>query len=74
MTSASIDDKSKVSLFAVICTLPFIIGGVAWLTEIDYKASHAQAEVVELKSLTIDIRLRQIRMEQMVEDLTKKKE
>lgn len=69
-----IDDRTKISLFAVICTLPFMVCAVAWLTSVDAKATQARDEIVGLRALSIDIRERQIRMEQMVKDLTDNKE
>lgn len=69
MTS-TIDDKTRISLFAVICSLPFLVGGIIWLTSIDAKATQARDDIQGLKPLTIDIRERQIRLEQMIQDLT----
>lgn len=77
---ATIDDKTRIPLFAVLCALPFLIGGVAWLTSVDAKASQAaekasqaREEIAGIRALSIDIRERQIRMEQMVQDLTDKR-
>ena len=77
---ANIDDKTKISLFAVVCAVPFLVGAAVWMTEVDARASQtaekatqAQVELVGLKALSIDIRERQIRMEQMVQDLTDNK-
>ena len=76
----NITDKTKISLFAAVCALPFALGAAIWMTEVDARASQAaekatqaQIELVGLKALSIDIRERQIRMEQMVQDLTDNK-
>ena len=37
----SIDAKTSVPLFAVVSLLPFLIGGIVWLTNIDAKASES---------------------------------
>jgi hypothetical protein len=66
---SNIDDKTRISLFAVVAVVPFLIGGVAWLTSIDAKATQARDELQGLRPLAIDIRERQIRLEQMVTDL-----
>lgn len=68
---AIIDDKTKVPLFAVFCSLPFIVGVVLWISSIDAKASQARDDLAGLKPLVVDIRESQIRLEQMVQDLTK---
>jgi hypothetical protein len=67
-----IDEKTRVSFFAVCCALPFVIGAIMWLTNVDAKATQARDEVMGLRALTIDIRERQVRMEQMVQDLTQR--
>lgn len=76
----NITDKTKISLFAAMCSMPFVIGAAIWMTEVDARASQAaekamqaQFELVGLKALAVDIRERQIRMEQMVQDLTDKR-
>jgi hypothetical protein len=68
---SNIDEKTKIPLFAVLGSVPVVIGAVLWLTSIDAKATQAHEEMVGLKALTIDIRERQIRMEQMFKDYTK---
>lgn len=63
----SIDDKTKIPLFAVICSLPFLVGAIVWLTAIAAKADSAQEEIQGLKSLVLDIRERVIRIESGIE-------
>ena len=67
--SNNINDKTNVPLFAVICAVPFFLGGVLWLATIDAKATQARDDLTGIKPLTIDIRERQIKLEQMVQDL-----
>lgn len=70
LSMGNIDDKTKIPLFAVIIAIPFVVGGIAWLTSIDAKATQAKEDLQGLKPLVIDIRERQIRLEQMIQDLT----
>ncbi len=35
----NIDEKTRISFFAVLSALPFLIGGILWLTSVDAKAS-----------------------------------
>ncbi len=46
-----IDDKTKISLYAVACSLPFLVGAILWLTSIDEKASAAQSELQSARVL-----------------------
>lgn len=69
LSMANIDDKTKIPLYAVIIALPSLAGGILWLSSIDAKASSARDDLQGLKPLVIDIRERQIRLEQMVQDL-----
>lgn len=61
-----IDEKTKISLFAVFVALPFIIGGVLWFTAVEQKASAAQSDVQSLKPLVEDILIRVIRIEEQL--------
>jgi hypothetical protein len=63
----NIDERSKISFFAVICALPFIIGAILWLASIDAKASQASEETKSLKTLILDVRERVIRIESALE-------
>ncbi len=58
-----IDDRTKVSMYVVLSCIPFLVGGVIWLTTIDTKASAAQDELVSVKALLLDVRERVIRIE-----------
>lgn len=57
-----IDDRTKVSLYAVACALPFLVGGILWLASIDAKASAAQDELKNSRAWleSIDTRLSHI--------------
>lgn len=46
-----LDDKTTISLFAAIASLPFLIGAIMWLTSIDSKASQALREVSKIDKL-----------------------
>lgn len=47
----TIDEKSKISLFAVLCSLPVLVGGIIWLTTIDNKASANESKIEELTEM-----------------------
>ena len=61
-----ITDKTKVSLFAVLVSVPVLVGGIVWLTTIDAKASGAQEELKGVKEMLVDVRERVIRIEEQV--------
>ncbi len=61
-----IDDKTKISLYAAVALLPFLIGFILWLSSIEAKASAAQDELRDLKPLISDIRERTIRIEETI--------
>lgn len=70
-----IDEKTSVSLFAVLCSLPFVVGAILWLSAVDQKASAANAKLDEMsnvKELIQDVRERVIRIEQRQKDLSAK--
>lgn len=62
----NIDHRAKVSLYAALSALPFLIGGIMWLTTVDNKATAAQNELNILKQLLLDVRERVIRIEEQV--------
>ena len=64
-----IDDKSSIPLFAVLASLPFIIGAIFWLTSVDAKATKA----AESSEVILEIRERIIKVEKDVEYLKEKK-
>lgn len=70
----SIDEKTKVGLFAVLCSLPFLVGFIMWLTTIDSKASAAQERISGVIELLRDVRERVIRIEETQKRLTNLKE
>lgn len=63
-----IDEKSRVSLFAVLSAIPFIVGGMIWLTTIDAKATTSQAELKGVREMLQDVRERVIRIEVQVKE------
>lgn len=60
----TIDEKSRISFFAVLSSLPFVIAGIVWLTTIDNKASAANEELKGVRSLVLEVRERVIRIEE----------
>lgn len=64
MGANEINEKTRVQLFAVIGALPFLIGGIIWLTTIDAKASTAEEKIKGVLELLIDVRERVIRIEE----------
>lgn len=68
-----IDEKTGVPLFAVLVALPFVIGGILWLSSIDSKASAAgdlaersQSVIERQIAILQDIRERIIRIEEQL--------
>lgn len=66
-----IDEKTKVPLVLVASTVPFLVGGVIWLTSIDSKASqaiekasHNEEQLSTTNSRLLDIKERLIRIEE----------
>jgi hypothetical protein len=59
----AIDEKTKVSLFAAVVCIPFIVGAVLWMSSVDSKASAAQEQTREIKPMLQDILMRLIRIE-----------
>ena len=62
--SGVIDSKTKVPLFVIFGTLPFVVGFIVWITAVaaDARKGAASAEVV------LEIRERVIRIETMIEN------
>jgi hypothetical protein len=56
--NARINEKTTVPLLAVICSLPFFVGGIMWLSSVDAKATKG-AEAKEMLYI-IDKRLDRI--------------
>ena len=61
-----IDEKTKISLFAVAVAIPFLVGGIIWLTTIETKASAAQNDLRDLRPVVEEIRDRVIRIEEQL--------
>lgn len=40
-SSMKLDERTTIPLFAVLTSLPLLVGGILWLTNIDAKASQA---------------------------------
>lgn len=71
----SIDDKTSVPLITVLCSLPFLVAAIMWLSSVDQKASAANAKLDELsnvKEMLQDVRERVIRIEEHQKDLEKR--
>lgn len=49
--NAKLDEKTTVSLFAVMCALPVLVGGVFWLSSIDAKATQALKETSKIEEI-----------------------
>lgn len=60
----NIDEKTKISLFWVLASLPVLIGGILWLTSIDSNASAAQAQIQELRPMVNEILVKVIHIEE----------
>lgn len=65
---SNIDDKTKISLFAVAACIPVFVGVILWLASIDFKASAAQEELKNTKVLLLEIREKVIRIDQTLRD------
>ncbi len=63
-----IDEKTRISLYAVATCVPFVFGGVLWLAAIDFKASAAESELKSTSTMLIEIRERLVRIEQKLTD------
>ncbi len=61
-----IDERTRISLFAVAVAIPFLIGGIIWLTTIETKASAAQNDLRDLRPVVEEIRDRVIRIEEQL--------
>lgn len=59
-----IDEKTHINLYAALASIPFLIGGIVWLTTIDGKAQAAQEELNRLRPIVQEIRERVIRIDE----------
>lgn len=64
-----LDDRTTISIYAVLASLPFIIGAIFWLSSVDAKATKA----AESSELIQDIHIKIIKIEKDVEYLKEKK-
>ena len=46
-----INEKTKIPLFAVLGSVPIVVGGIFWLTAISFKADQALAENMKQEDL-----------------------
>jgi hypothetical protein len=65
----NLNEKTSVSLFAALASLPFIIGAIFWLASVDAKATKA----AESTEVILEIRDRIIKVEKDVEYLKERK-
>lgn len=66
-----IDEKTGIPLFAALCAMPFLAGGIIWLSTIDTTAASALEETKKnteridtQMDLLVDIRERLVRIEE----------
>lgn len=76
-----LDEKTKISLYALAVCAPSVFGGVLWLASIDAKATSAetlgatnQSKIEIQTGLLIDIKERIIRLETLMQRANKQKE
>jgi hypothetical protein len=69
-----IDSKTTVEVFAVIASIPILIGAVAWISMVAYDVAQAKTEIKEVKTaqnknqdILVEIRDRVIRIETKLE-------
>ncbi len=68
-----IDQRTHVPLFAVLSAIPFVVGGMFWLTNIDSKASAAQEDLKSLRPLVQEIHDHVLRIEEFLKNNNKGK-
>lgn len=64
-----LDERTTISLWAALASLPFIVGAIFWLTSVDAKATKA----AESSELIQEIHVKIIKIEKDVEYLKEKK-
>lgn len=62
----TINEKSSVSLFAVIVSLPFLVAVVIWLSGVASDAREAKEDVNNIRALVIDTHDKVILIEQQL--------
>lgn len=45
----ALDSRTTIPLYAVVSTVPFLLGAILWLTNVDAKASTSLAETKDVK-------------------------
>jgi hypothetical protein len=66
----TINEKTSIPLFAILGALPFLIGGILWLTSIDAKATYASEQISGVIEMLRDVRERLIRIEEFEKRFT----
>ena len=59
-----IDHKTRVSLFAAVTALPFLIGAILWLSSVATDAKEAKVQTAVFMTLILDVRDRLVRIEE----------
>jgi len=59
-----IDEKTKISLFAVLVSLPVLAGAVLWLSSVDALAKANKEKIEEIRPLVKETRDAVIRIEE----------
>lgn len=70
---ADLDEKTKLPLWWIGASLPFLVGAILWMATVSSDAKEAKNQVQELRSLLEDTHTRVIRMEERVNLLTRGK-
>ena len=50
-----IDERTDIPLYAAIASIPFLIGGILWLSSIHAKANTAESKLITLEQAVVDI-------------------
>lgn len=61
-----LDEKTKVSLFAVLASLPFLVAAIIWIAGINTKAEAAQSEIDSLRPIVMMMKDTLIRIDENV--------
>jgi len=70
-SSLHIGANTSIKLYAVACMIPFLAGGMLWLSNIDAKASAAERETQALRTMMAEVLERTIRIEEQLKWLKK---
>ena len=68
-----IDSRTTIPIFAALGGLPFVIGGILWLTSIDSRASEANKKAFEMSTTVRDIHERVIRIEEHMKAMDRRR-